>query len=97
MAHEALFGAHPFPGRTLEERRCAVQRGPPQMRGSLARALRRALEVDPAARYPSLDALLAAFLRAARVTRPRWSRALVAAALAAAGAIAWLVVHHGVR
>ena len=97
MAHEALFGVHPFPGRTLDERRRAVRHGPPRVRGSIARALRRALQVDPAARYPSLDALLTAFIGAARVGPRRWSRALVAAALAAAGAIVWLVVHNGVR
>jgi len=66
MAYEALIGAHPFGGRTLDERRRAVERGPPRARGPVARALRRALEVDPAARYPSLDALLTALDRAVR-------------------------------
>ncbi|MEO7733897.1 MAG: serine/threonine-protein kinase [Kofleriaceae bacterium] len=60
MAHEALFGAHPFAGRTLDERRRAVQHGPVRVRGSIAAVLHRALRAEPTARYPSIDALLAA-------------------------------------
>jgi len=69
MAYEALFGVHPFGGRTLAERRRAVERGPPRACGPLSRALRRALHADPAARYPSIDALLAALFRASRGVR----------------------------
>ena len=71
MAYEALFGVHPFGGRTLAERRRAVDRGPPRAHGPLERALRRALQADPAARYPSIDALLAALFRASRGVRRR--------------------------
>src|SRR6185436_19319771 len=53
MAYEALFGVHPFGGRSIAERRLAVERGPRRARGALARVLDRALEVDPGARYPS--------------------------------------------
>ena len=60
MAYEALFGVQPFGGRTLEQRRRAVQDGPPRRRDAIAVALHRALRVEPRARYPSIDALLAA-------------------------------------
>lgn len=59
MAYEALFGVHPFAGRTVDERRRSVQGGPKRMQGSaLSRVLCRGLRMDPAARYPSLDGLL---------------------------------------
>jgi serine/threonine protein kinase len=59
MAYEALFGVHPFAGRTVDERRRSVQGGPQRMRGSaLSPVLCRGLRMDPAARYPSLNGLL---------------------------------------
>jgi len=63
---------HPFGGRSIAERRLAVERGPRRARGALARVLDRALEVDPGARYPSLDALLTALQRAAPGGVRRW-------------------------
>jgi len=88
MAHEALLGVHPFTGRTIEERRRAVRDGPLRMRGPLARVLRRALRVDPTARYPSLDALLDALARAARGDRRRrCTLALAVTALAIAAGV----------
>ena len=63
---EALYGARPFAGSTAEELTTHVLRGvivqPRHDRhvpGWLRAALLRGLSIDPAARYPSMDALLA--------------------------------------
>jgi len=84
---EALAGSRPFLGDTLEELRRAVEAGVPRSDAAISRGLRRVIQRglarDPAARWPSLDALLAAFDRA-RV-RPR-RIAMIAAALVLAGA-----------
>lgn len=76
--HEALFGA--FPGSP-------AKRSPRLPRG-VRRALSRGLEETPAARFPSMRALLAA-LRSARSARLKW---LVAAAAVgtASVALAWV-------
>jgi hypothetical protein len=82
---EALTGERPFGGTTLEELKASVQRGADPARASklprrLRKPLLRGLAVDPAKRWPTMDALLAAITRAER--RPR-----VAIALAAGAAI----------
>jgi tetratricopeptide (TPR) repeat protein len=91
--YEAVHGARPFAGGSLDELRGAVLAGrarPIEPRGGgpagLARVLERGLAVDPAARFPSMDALLDEL-----AGRPRGRRrqiALAAAALAIAGAAA---------
>ncbi|MBL8972649.1 MAG: tetratricopeptide repeat protein [Myxococcales bacterium] len=62
---EALHGARPFRGRTLGELKLQVFGGPPRpprgpVPARLARVLTRGLSVDPARRFPDMDALLAA-------------------------------------
>jgi predicted Ser/Thr protein kinase len=92
---EALTGARPFQGQTLEELRTNVHRGIDALEMSkvprrLRRPLRRGLERDPAKRYPNMDALLAALSRADRSSSAfsiGWRAALV---LATAG---FLVMH----
>ena len=91
---EGLAGARPFRGGSFDELRAAVDRGPAtaadadkiprRIRGILERALAR----DPAARFPDVDALLAALDRAQR--RPR-QLAAAAIALAAVAGLAALV------
>jgi hypothetical protein len=62
---EALAGARPYPGITGDELHAAVLRGPGVLDrsgvpASIAPILVRGLSVDPAERWPSIDALLAA-------------------------------------
>jgi hypothetical protein len=83
---EALAGARPFPGHTLAAVRVQIDRGPdPESEARIPRRLRaplrRALAVDPAERFPSMDALLVALRR-----RPgrQWAFALAAVVVAAA-------------
>jgi hypothetical protein len=83
---EALLGKRPFTGDTLEELQAAVKRGVPAGEGAelpagLRAALVRALEPEPAKRWPDLSSLLDAIARAGA---PR-SRSLV---MAGAGAVA---------
>jgi len=72
-AWEALAGVRPFRGGNVEELRRSVTRGVTEPAPTLPRRLRvvleRGLRQDPAARWPSMDALLAALDAAAR--RPR--------------------------
>ncbi|TMQ13420.1 MAG: serine/threonine protein kinase [Deltaproteobacteria bacterium] len=92
--HEALFGARPFAGETLGELARDIRRGPPRpphVRGvprAVARCLARGFAADPAARWPSMTALLDELERAARRPRQRRIAALVGGAIAAAAAIA---------
>ena len=71
---EALHGQRPFRGDTLLELRVAIDNGPPPAPDSTSRkvdrALRRGLSFDPAARYPSMSALLRDLDPAPR--RSRW-------------------------
>ncbi|MCB9752924.1 MAG: serine/threonine protein kinase [Myxococcales bacterium] len=62
---EALYGERPFAGVTLQELRVNVvtnqRREPESRRGAprwLAKICNRGLQIDPDARYPSMDALL---------------------------------------
>jgi hypothetical protein len=86
-AWEALTGASPFTGRTLEARAAAILAGPrPPAKPLPARveaALRRALGPEPDARFASVDALVAAL-----ASDPRPRRRAIAAGVLAAGAIA---------
>ena len=91
-AWEALTGQRPFTGMTTAELCAAHATGRPRSVDRVPRRLRpileRGLAPDPAARWPSIDALLAAMARAWR--RPRriaLGAAAVIAAFAAAAAI----------
>jgi predicted Ser/Thr protein kinase len=84
---EALAGARPYPGPTLEDLRAQVGRGPGALDAShiprrLRGVLRRGLDPDPAERWPNMETLLARLTRAQR--RPGVALAIGAAALGAA-------------
>jgi len=91
---EALAGERPYRGDSVDELRTGVLAGPVELVADavprpLRPILRRGLARDPAERWPSMDALLAALERYAR--RPqRW--AAWAAALAGVAAIAVVYV-----
>ncbi|MEO8707395.1 MAG: protein kinase, partial [Kofleriaceae bacterium] len=73
-AWEALYGKRPYAGRTLDEIHAAVRAGMittasrAGVPAHVTRALERGLAADPAARFRSMDALLAALTPARR----RW-------------------------
>ncbi|MFL6197021.1 MAG: serine/threonine-protein kinase, partial [Thermoanaerobaculia bacterium] len=69
--YEALYGERPFPGVAAGE---AVREAPAGTRvpGWLRQILLRGLRTDPAARYPSMDALLRELERDPAATRRRW-------------------------
>ncbi len=77
--YEALTGERPYRGRTVGALRDAIAAGPvPTVRGvagPVRRALARGLAADPAARYPSMTALLDDLTR----ERRRWRRGLLGA------------------
>jgi tetratricopeptide (TPR) repeat protein len=96
--YEALYGERPFPGYTIRELRNAARSGavrePP--RGSkvppwIRQVLLRGLANDPAERFPSMTALLAALGRdpARRRRRWAWAGVLLVAAAGAAALTAW--------
>jgi serine/threonine protein kinase len=97
-AWQALTGAPPYRGRTLEELRRAASAGIAGVAADLARPIRavlaRGLDPDPAKRWPDLESLLAALDRATRATRARERRrpwiAGACAAIALAAAMAEL-------
>ncbi len=69
--HEALYGLRPFDARARGEarwRRVPVPRGP-RLPGSVRAALERGLALEPEARFPSMDVLLAEL---SRPSGPRW-------------------------
>ena len=83
---EALHGARPFAGSTIDELRTAMTRPPTSSAGipaRIRRALLRGLAVAPGDRFPSIDAMLAAL----EPRRPRWiiGAALLATAVAGLG------------
>jgi tetratricopeptide (TPR) repeat protein len=82
--YEALAGVRPAAVSA------GGQRSPLDAPVHVARAVDRALSRDPAARYPSMTALLEALAPAPRRRRGPWALALAAAALAGA-----LVLHGG--
>ncbi len=95
--HEALFGARPFSGDTLEELARDIERGPsrpPRPGGvpkGIGRCLARGLAADPAARWPSMTALVDELERAARRPRQRRKAAVLGGGLAAALAAALVI------
>jgi eukaryotic-like serine/threonine-protein kinase len=77
MVHEALYGVRPFSARTWPELVVQVTTGAvipsfAARRGRVDGILRRALSVDPAQRFESMDALVAALERARRPAWRRW-------------------------
>jgi tetratricopeptide (TPR) repeat protein/tRNA A-37 threonylcarbamoyl transferase component Bud32 len=84
--HEALYGEHPFIGRTIGELRELLLRGhlptatataATRVPTWLRRVLARGLAADPATRYPSMRALVAALGQdPARRWRRRWMAGL---------------------
>jgi len=89
--YQALYGVHPFGGGKLGELITAVTTGrvrPPPPRSTvpawLRRVLLRGLSVDPAARWESMEALLAALSRDPVRQRRRWAGGIAAAAALAA-------------
>ncbi len=94
-AWETLYGERPFHGNDVAELAMAVLSGtvtPPKRASSVPASIRRALErglaVDPAQRWPSMDALLAELARDPLRQR---RRRIVAASLVLAGvaAVGW--------
>ena len=86
---EALSGERPFKGDTFEDLKQEIRRGPEKLDCSkvprrLRKVLRRGLDPDPAKRYPSMDALLAAITRAER--RPGVAIVIASGAVVAAAA-----------
>jgi predicted Ser/Thr protein kinase len=87
---EALAGARPYRGPTLEELRAQAALGPGALDASkiprrLRQILRRGLDPDPMERWPTMDALLARLVRAER--RPGIAVAIAAGALVAASVL----------
>jgi eukaryotic-like serine/threonine-protein kinase len=97
--YEALFGARPFDGDTLDELARAIDRGPPRpaevggVPRGIVRALARGLATDPDARWPAMAPLVAEIEHAAGAPRRR-KFALLVGVVAAAAAVAatWLAV-----
>jgi tetratricopeptide (TPR) repeat protein len=94
--YEALYDQRPFAGDDLATLMREVTDGrirPPPAQNPVPASLRaivwRGLAVDPAARHPSMDALLAAVDRCVRPRRRRW---LAAGAAVAAAGLAALVL-----
>jgi len=91
---EALAGARPYAGTTLDELKAAVLAGPAAIDSdpiprALRAVLRRGLATDPARRWPSIDALLGAF---EQIIGRRRRVIVTAAALAVVAGVAVLVV-----
>lgn len=94
-AYRALFGVPPFKGTSAQDIATAVMGGQlrdppvcPPVDHRITAALRRGLQRDPAARFASMDALVAALKLPKRRGRLRWLGALgVAAGL---GAFGWV-------
>jgi hypothetical protein len=99
---EALTGARPFRGGSLDELKQAAGRGVGQVAADLPRAVRavlqRGLEPDPAKRWPDMAAMLTALEQAFWPPSRRgvWVAALVVAALLVLGVGVGLIVRVGV-
>jgi predicted Ser/Thr protein kinase len=90
---EALAGERPFRGATLEALQADVKRGPSELDDSklprrLRAPLKRGLDPDPAQRWPSMDALIAAI---ARSERPRGLLLMIGSSAVVATAVAYAV------
>lgn len=86
---EAVYGRRPFEGDTLDKLAAAKARGPTAVEGvkiprGLARLILRGLEREPAARHPSMAALVEALVRVRAGPR----RAYVALGIVGAAALA---------
>jgi eukaryotic-like serine/threonine-protein kinase len=93
---EALFGARPFPGATIDAIREAMTRPPRAPSGvprRLVRALERGLAIDPAQRWPDLEAFTRE-LAAVRSRRHRTQLAAGAAGLVVLGVAGALGLAH---
>ena len=91
---EALTGARPYSGTTLDELRTNALRGPRALDASkLPRRLRpivlRGLALEPGDRWPDMNALLAAL----QPRRPRWVLPAIAGAALFVGSIALATRH----
>src|SRR5262249_45403873 len=87
---EAPCGGRPFAGAAPAALLEAIRGGQPRMAtlpGWLARLLVRALAADPAARYPTMRALVDELDRERRPSWPRWAALGVVAAVAAAALV----------
>jgi eukaryotic-like serine/threonine-protein kinase len=99
--YEVLFGSRPFTGATLEDLADAVRSRPAAAPGrhgaprALVSALLRGLAADPAARWPSMDELVAHIARAVGAPRRRRLAFVAVTALAAAIAVALTVARAG--
>ncbi|WP_164021330.1 tetratricopeptide repeat protein [Pyxidicoccus trucidator] len=92
--YEALFGQRPFAGDTAGARLQALRDGrvtPPPRGSRVPRAVRdavlRGLATEPAARHPSLDALLSRLESAPRARRWRQAAAALALGVSASAAV----------
>jgi hypothetical protein len=98
-AWQALTGARPYHGRTLDELRLAVGAGVDHVVTDLPKELRavlvRGLDPDPAKRWPDLEALLAAFAAAATPRRRIAPFVIAGAAVVAIAAIAIVATRGG--
>jgi serine/threonine protein kinase len=97
--YESLHGRRPFPGHTASEIAAAMRarrpvRGGDGVPGSVDRVLATGLAIDPSARHPSMDDLLAALAeaRARPLRRPMLAVGLTALVLG--GATAALFARH---
>lgn len=92
MAFEALYGMRPFPGESILELRAAVRTRSPRLPAQtpaprrILRALLRGLSREPAARWPSMAALLAHLTVRARPGL-RWPPVLAVATVVTLGAV----------
>jgi eukaryotic-like serine/threonine-protein kinase len=94
--YEALYEERPFAGHTVPEIMTNVSAGrvspaPERARvpGWLRRVVLRGLSTDPAARHPSMSALLAALEADPSTRRRRWTFALAGVAVLGGLAIGW--------
>jgi eukaryotic-like serine/threonine-protein kinase len=101
--YQALYGAHPFRCETLAQLMADVSRGvvrPPPPRSAvptwLRRVLLRGLDPQPAARWPSMDALVTALAHDPARTRRRAGAVAIAVLVAVtAGMGVWRAARRG--
>jgi tetratricopeptide (TPR) repeat protein len=96
--HEALRGHRPFSGDSLAIVAANIVAGAaaPSVatgRGRLGALVRRGLQVDPAARFPSMGEVASEL---ERIRRPRWPWVMGAAAIAAVAAVAFAWTSEGI-
>jgi serine/threonine protein kinase/tetratricopeptide (TPR) repeat protein len=101
-AFEALYGHRPFPQKSeaalaiaKQDGEIALVRSTTGVPAAVQRVLLRGLASNPADRYVSMDALLAALDRAARGPLPRWAAATIP--VLGLGAVGLLIAMHPQR